>query len=291
MRFRALEPRPLTIAYLGPSGTFSEKAVLKHFHSPNVVLLPCLNISEVFKKVEEAQTDYGVVPVENSLDGSIRVTLDLFLNTKLMVCGEVDLRVCHNLIVKRNTKREQIETVLSHPQALAQCRRYLEREHPNAELREVSSTARAVDLLKTMENSAAIGTEMAAKIARMKVLATHIEDNTNNFTRFFVISSKDTPPSGRDKTSLIFSVKDVPGALFRVLESFAVRKINLTKVESRPLRGSPWNYVFYLDFEGHRTDKVSREALMEIQESCFFVKILGSYPKASLRSSSELSIP
>jgi chorismate mutase/prephenate dehydratase len=282
VRVRALALQPLTVAYLGPSGTFSEQAALKHFRSPDVVLHPCLSIPDVFRQVEERQTGYGVVPVENSLDGSIRVTLDLFLSTELMVYGEVDLRVCHNLIVRTGTKHDQIDSVLSHPQALAQCRRYLEREHPNAKLREVSSTARAVDLLKTTDNAAAIGTETAAKNARMEVLATHIEDDVNNYTRFFVISTNDAPPSGRDKTSLIFSVKDVPGALFRILESFAVREINLTKIESRPLRRTPWNYVFYLDFEGHRTDRVSREALKEIQERCYFVKILGSYPRAGL---------
>jgi len=279
---RALALQPLTVAYLGPSGTFSEQATLKHFDSPDVALLPCRSISDVFGQVEDGRADFGVVPVENSLDGSIRVTLDLFLSTDLRVCGEVDLRVCHNIIVRVGTKRDRIEVVLSHPQAFAQCRRYLKRELPNAKMREVSSTAKAVELLKVTENAAAIGTEVAAKKARMVVLATHIEDYANNFTRFFVISSQDAPPSGRDKTSLIFSVKDVPGALFRILESFAVREINLTKVESRPLRGNPWNYVFFLDFEGHRTDKVSREALEEIRERCYFVKVLGSYPRAIL---------
>jgi len=272
------------VAYLGPEGTFSEQAARKYFQNPTTRLLPRQTIADVFTAVKEGKATYGVVPLENSLQGSERTTLDLLLQSNLKVMGEVDIRVVHNLIVRPGTKEEDIRVVLSHPQALAQCRSFLEKRFPRVELKETSSTARAVELLKELEDAGAIGTEMAAERYGMKILSRGIEDDPNNFTRFFVLGSEDAAPTGWDKTSLIFSVKDEPGALYRVLEAFATRDINLTKVESRPERGKPWKYIFYLDFEGHRTEARSMEALKDMAERCIFVKTLGSYPRASNNS-------
>jgi len=174
-----------------------------------------------------------------------------------------------------------MRVIMSHPQALAQCRLFLENNLPKAELRETNSTAKAVGLLKHMDKAGAIGTETAAKNNKMDILARQIEDDPNNFTRFFILSKEDKPAMGCDKTSLIFSVRDAPGSLYRILRIFAVRNINLTKIESRPERGQPWKYIFYLDFEGHRTEEKSRSALEEMEKRCLFIKVLGSYPRSS----------
>ena len=267
------------VAYLGPEGTFCEQAARKYFQSSLENFIAYPTIRDVFTAVEEGSASNGVVPVENSLEGSERRTLDLLLEKQLMVSGEVDLRIVHNLIIKPGSGIKDIKTILSHPQALAQCRRFLEKHFPDAELKEVNSTAKAVQSLADSENSAAIGTEVAAEKYGMNIAYRQIEDDSNNFTRFFILSKEDKSSSERDKTSLIFSVKDEPGSLYKILEIFARRELNLAKVESRPMRGKPWKYVFYLDFEGHRSEPKSREALKEMMERCIFVKVLGSYPK------------
>lgn len=267
------------VAYLGPEGTFCEQAARKYF--PQADLGPCPSIADVFTAVDCGNAERGVVPVENSTDGAVPMTLDCLLESKVMICGEVELKVVHNLIIKPNTRLNQIEVILSHPQALAQCRQFLKTTFPRAELREVSSTARAVEMLRDLDNAAAIGSEAAAERSGMVVLRRRIEDEPNNVTRFFVLGEGDAEPTGRDKTSLVFSAKHVPGSLYRVLEVFAVRGINLTKIESRPEKKRPWNYVFYLDFEGHRADTKIKEALNAMKERCVYVKVLGSYPKAS----------
>ena len=210
----------------------------------------------------------------------MRETLDCFMQSKVRVCGEGEINVVHNLIVKPNTDMQQIQVVLSHPQALAQCRRYLETTLGPVKLRETSSTAQAVELLNTVPNAAAIGTEAAAKQNQMSVVQRHIEDVANNVTRFFILGKHDAKPTDHDKTSIVFSTKHSPGALYQILEVFAIRNINLTKIESRPDRGQPWKYVFYLDFEGHREDKVAQEALASLENISLFVKVLGSYPRA-----------
>ena len=266
------------VSYLGPEGTFTEQAARKYFSRAIFISYP--NITDVFTAVENEDTEYGVVPAENSTDGSIHTTLDRFLESTIMICGEVELKITHNLIAKPNTSLSQIEVILSHPQALAQCRQFLKSTFPKAELREASSTAKAVELLKKIDNAAAIGTEAAAKRNEMMVLRRQIEDESNNVTRFFVLGENDAEPSGRDKTSLVFSTKHMPGSLYRVLKIFAMRNINLTKIESRPEKKRPWSYVFYLDFEGHRTDTVIGEALGSMRERCIYVKVLGSYSKA-----------
>jgi chorismate mutase/prephenate dehydratase len=265
------------VAYLGPEGTFCEQAARKYFS--RAVFIPYPNITDVFVALEIGDTEYSVVPTENSTDGSIPLTLDSLLKSNVMICGEVELKVVHNLIAKPATKLHEIEVILSHPQALAQCRQFIKSTFPSAELRNVSSTAKAVELLKDIDNAAAIGTEAAANRMGMAVLKRQIEDESNNITRFFVLGKDDAKPSGRDKTSLVFSAKHVPGSLYRVLEVFAVRNINLTKIESRPDKKRPWNYVFYLDFDGHRTDAVVREALDSMRKRCISLKVLGSYPR------------
>ena len=272
--------RKIIVAYLGPRGTFSEQAAEKYFTSSNVDLRPYSSITEVFEAVSMGKTMLGVVPVENSLDGSVHLTLDLLLETDLMACGEVELRIVHNLIVRPGTQLDDVSLIFSHPQALAQCRRFIEKNIPKAKLRQARSTAEAVEMLKDIENAAAIGTNIAARENKMEILARQIEDDPQNFTRFFILAKKDAPITGRDKTSLIFTTEHVPGALYRVLEVFATRNINLTKIESRPERGKPWKYIFYLDFHGHRRESKSRKTLEEMRKRCIFVKILGSYPIA-----------
>jgi chorismate mutase/prephenate dehydratase len=280
----AKSAKEVVVAYLGPEGTFCEQAAHKYFKGSTTRFLPCPTIADIFTTVKKGEALYGVVPLENSLQGSERTTLDLLLQSSLKVRGEVDIRVVHNLIVKPGTRAEDIRVILSHPQALAQCRRFLERNFPGVEMRETSSTARAIELLEELKDAGAIGTDIAAERYDKEILYRGIEDDLNNFTRFFVLGSEDAAPTERDKTSLIFSVKDEPGALYRVLEAFAARNINLTKVESRPERGKPWKYIFYLDFEGHRTETRSIEALKDMAARCIFVKTLGSYPRASNNS-------
>ena len=271
--------KKMSVAYLGPEGTFCEQAATKFFSKGEFIPYP--NITDVFAAVESGDTEYGVVPAENSTDGSIAQTLDCLLESTIMICGEVELKITHNLIAKPNTSLSQIEVILSHPQALAQCRQFLQRVFPHVELREVSSTAKAVELIKNMDSAAAIGTQAAAKRSAMAILKRQIEDEMNNMTRFFVLCKNDAEPTARDKTSLVFSTKHMPGSLHSVLEVFAMRAINLTKIESRPEKKSPWSYVFYLDFEGHRTDAKVSAALESMKERCIYVKVLGSYSKAS----------
>lgn len=270
--------RGLHVAYLGPEGTFCERAAKKYFAT--AIFVPHPNITDVFTAVEKGDVDYGVVPVENSIDGSVRMTLDRFLVSTAKVCGEVKLRIVHNLIAKSNIPLSQIRMVLSHPQALAQCSRFLESEFLHIELRETSSTAKAVEIVKGIENAAAIGSVIAAEKYGMAVLRGGIE-NEANFTRFFILGESDTGPTDGDKTSIVFSINHVPGSLYRTLEVFALNKINLTKIESRPVRGKPWNYLFYLDFEGHRTEAKCNEALNLLEKRCMYVKVFGSYQKAS----------
>ena len=267
------------VAYLGPEGTFCEQAAKKYFST--AIFISYSNITDVFTAVEIGNTEYGVVPTENSTDGSIPLTLDSLLESNVMICGEIEIKVVHNLIAKPVTKLNEIEVILSHPQALAQCRQFIKSEFPRAELREVSSTAKAVELLKAIDNAAAIGTEAAANSRGMTVLKRQIEDASSNVTRFFVLAKEDAKPSGKDKTSLVFSAKHVPGSLYRILEVFAVMNINLTKIESRPDKKRPWNYVFYLDFEGHRTDAMVRETLDSMRKRCINLKVLGSYPRTT----------
>jgi len=230
--------------------------------------------------VEAGEAPFGVVPVENSLEGSINRVYDLLLESSLMVCGEINLRISHCLIAPAGVGLDNIRRVYSHPQALAQCRTFL--SHLNCELIPAVDTAGSAGMIKDsgFSDSAAIASDRTAEIYGMKIIAREIEDNPNNFTRFFILAREDATPTGDDKTSIVFSVKHKAGALYESLKELALKNINLTKLESRPTRQKPWEYNFYLDFAGHRRDKVAQEALEKLEETSTFVKVLGSYPKA-----------
>jgi chorismate mutase/prephenate dehydratase len=267
------------IAYQGEPGAYSESAVYAFFgHSVKAV--PCKGFSDVFKNVETDKTEFGVVPIENSIEGSVNQVYDLFLMYDHKVCGEIVLKIDNCLIANQETKPEDIKIIYSHPQALAQCRSFLESQ--NCEVISTYDTAGSVKMIKErrMLNSGAVAGEKAAGIYGMKIVARNISDTPNNLTRFFVLAKNDAAPSGNDKTSVIFSAKHIPGALYQILGEFAGRGINLTKIESRPTKRQPWEYNFYLDFEGHRTEKRCSEALEGLRSKTVFVKVLGSYPKA-----------
>jgi chorismate mutase/prephenate dehydratase len=268
-----------SVAYLGEPGTFSEEAAFRFF-GPATKGTGCDSFEAIFRLVERGEARYGVVPIDNSLEGSIVQVYDLLLSSPLKVCGETMLRVSQNLIANPATELGQIKRVYSHPQALGQSRAFL--KHLGAELIATSITAGSVKMLKETQvmDAAAVASFRAAQYYGMKILAAEIEDNANNFTRFFVLGHEDALPSGDDKTSVVFSVKHRPGSLSDSLREFAMRDINLTKIESRPTRKMAWEYNFYLDFEGHRDDKKCQEALAALEEKSIFVKVLGSYPKA-----------
>ena len=270
----------MQVAFQGERGAYSESAVYTFFGT-SVEVKPCRDLAEVFENVDKQETQYGVVPVENSLEGSVNQTYDLFLTHALKVCGEIILRVSHCLIANPSTSLEAVKAVYSHPQALAQCRNFLERL--GRELIPTYDTAGSVKMLKEkgLKDAAAVASERAAELYGMKILAREIEDNPANYTRFFVLSQEDSPITGRDKTSIIFSAAHTPGSLYTALGEFAKRNINLTRIESRPTKQTPWEYNFYLDFEGHRGEARCAEALKAIEKSAAFVKILGSYPRAA----------
>jgi prephenate dehydratase len=273
------------VAFQGERGAYGEMATLQYF--PDVKLLPLKSFQDVFDAAETGKVEYIVVPLENSIEGSINEIYDLLLQTKMNVVGEIYQRVRHCLIANRGTK--MIRYVHSHPQALAQCRAYLQ----NKGLKPMPTydTAGAAKMIKEnkMVDSAAIASKRAAELYDMEILDEGIEDRKNNYTRFFVLSPKKKKSRKSDphdiggynhKTSIIFSVRHVPGALFGILGEFAIRKINLTKIESRPTKETPWEYNFYVDFEGHLQNKAVYEALLSIKPKTSYIKILGSYKKA-----------
>jgi len=267
------------VAFQGEIGAYSEEAAFQFFGS-SIQLKPCESLDDVFKAVEQDKVQFGVVPAENSLEGSISRTYDLLLDSSLKVCGEIELRVSHCLIGLPEASLDLIKRVYSHPQALGQCRSFL--KHLGCELIPTYDTAGGVKMIKEqgITDGGALAGARAAEIYGMKIIAKEIEDNPNNFTRFFILGKQHFPPSGNDKTSIVFSVKHKPGALYEALKGLAARNLNLSKIESRPTRQKPWEYNFYLDFEGHREDRVAQEALESLEEASLFVKVLGSYPKA-----------
>jgi len=269
-----------TVAFQGERGAYSESAVYQFFGTTAKVK-PCRDFRDVFESVKKQEAQAGVVPVENSIEGSVNQNYDLFFTYDLKVCGEVIVKVAHCLIANPGTSLDAVKAVYSHPQALAQCRSFLERL--NCELIPTYDTAGSVKLIKEkkLTNAAAIASEKAAELYGMKILARDIADNPENYTRFFVLSKEDSPITGKDKTSIIFSAKHEPGSLYHALGEFAKRNINLTKIESRPTKKTPWEYNFYLDFEGHRTEPRCAEALKALEKHATFVRILGSYPKAA----------
>jgi len=270
----------VSAAFQGEPGAYSEEAALTYF-GPRAVIKPCESLEAVFKEVESGGVQYGIIPIENSIEGSISRSYDLMAESGLMVSGELNLRVNHCLIGNPGATLDGIRRVYSHPQALGQCGIFL--RQLKFELIPTYDTAGAVKLIKEKGDlsSAAVASERAAAIYRMKILARNIMDNPNNFTRFFALALHDAPPSGNDKTSVVFAVKHRPGALYEFLRILAEGKINLTKIESRPTRKKAWEYNFYLDFEGHREDGNIRAALPELEDQTLFFKILGSYPKAN----------
>ena len=266
------------VAFPGEPGAYSEEAALKFF-GHGVMTKPQENLEGVFRAVEEDEAEFGIVPVENSLEGTIGRSYDLLLTSGLKVCGELELRVTHCLVANPEVKLDAVTRVYSHPQALGQCRNFL--KQLGFRMVPASDTASSVRMLKDrkLDNAAAIASARAAEIYQMNILAREIEDNPSNFTRFFVLAAEDCPPSGKDKTSIVFSVKHRPMALYDLLSRFARKGVNLTKIESRPTRQKAWEYNFYLDFEGHREDEAPREVLAGLEEATLFLRVLGSYPR------------
>lgn len=274
---RALE-KELVVAFLGPLGTYSEEAAHKQFGGLSGPM-QCASIDEVFQVVESGSADYGVVPVENSTEGAIGRTLDLLLATSLSICGEVELPVHHNLLA-RDGDKAAVRKVYSHTQSLAQCHEWLNRNLPGVERQAVASNAEAARLAAEEAGAAAIASLRAGELFGLDVLAASIEDDPRNTTRFLVLANHDVAPSGKDKTSLAMSVRNTPGAVVDLLAPLAAHGVSMTKLESRPSHQGMWEYVFFVDIEGHRLDAPVVAALEELQQRAAFVKILGSYPVA-----------
>ena len=273
---RALEAR-LTVAYLGPEGTFTHAAAREQFGN-GADLAAVESIPQIFAEVERRRADFGVVPVENSTEGAVTSTLDLLVESPLHITAEVllDVRQC---LLSRASALGEVRRVLSHPQALAQCRRWLAEHLPGAAREEVSSTSRAAELAAADPTTAAIASRMAAERYDLRVLAANIQDETANVTRFFVLGPTDaSTPSGDDKTSVLCTVKDEVGVLAKLLQPLARARVSLHKIESRPLRGRPWEYVFFLDLRGHRSEPRVKRALARMTPLTTLMKILGSYP-------------
>lgn len=273
----ALE-QPMRIAYLGPAGTFSHAAVAKHF-GKFVHAEPYATIDEVFRAAEGGQTDYAVVPVENSTEGAVGRTLDLMCQTPLSICGEIKLRVRQNLLSNAASLAD-ITRVYSHAQSLAQCVVWLARHLPAAARVAVASNAEAARLAASEPASAAIAGEIAAAIYGLAVLAPHIEDEPNNTTRFWVLGSQDVPASGKDETSLVMSAPNRPGAVYGLLEPIAKHGVSMSRLESRPARTGLWEYLFFVDLVGHVSDPAVAAAVSELRQKAPFLKMLGSYPAA-----------
>ncbi len=271
----------LRVAFLGPQGTFTQAAALKHFgHSVQTQGLA--SIDEVFREVAAGAADYGVVPVENSSEGVVNHTLDSFMSSSLRIIGEVELRIHHNLLVADVTRTAALSRIYSHQQSLAQCRQWLDAHYPNVERVAVSSNAEAARRIQGEWHSAAIAGDMAAELYGLSILHARIEDEPDNTTRFLIIGRQEVAASGRDKTSILVLTHDRSGALYAILEPFSRQGISLTRVESRPSRMNLWSYVFFIDFEGHQHDAKVRAALDEVRTRAVDVKILGSYPRAVL---------
>ena len=272
----ALE-QPLTIAYLGPEGTYSQAAAFKHFgHS--VLLKPLAAIDEIFREVEAGSADFGVVPVENSTEGAVNHTLDMFIRSPLKICGDVELQIHHQLLASAETVG-QIRSVRAHQQALAQCREWLDSNLPQIERVAVSSNAEAAREAQGNSAVAAIASDAAAEMYQLNYLANNIEDDPNNTTRFLVVGTHKPAPSGKDKTSLMVSVHNKAGALYALLEPFARHNVSMTKIESRPSRASKWDYVFFVDVEGHIEDSHVAAVIEELSTEVAMLKVLGSYPR------------
>ena len=270
--------QPMKVAFLGPLATFTHVAAMQQF-GLSAQLVPQKGIATVFDEVLRGRVDYGVVPVENSNEGVVSHTLDMFMESELKIHAEILLEISHDLL-SLSGDLGRVRKVVSHPQALAQCRKWLQENLPDVPLVDVASTALAAQMVAEDDSAAAIASEMAATLYDLQVVKKKIEDNPNNFTRFLVIGQQTPAPSGRDKTSIMFSVRDEPGILYRMLEPFSKRQLNLSKIESRPFKKKAWEYIFFLDLEGHAEETVVHEALEELKGYCTLFRVLGSYPKA-----------
>lgn len=275
---RSLEAE-LIVAYLGPPATHTHLACIERFGS-SARAMPKESIQEIFEAVEKERANFGVVPIENSTEGVVNRTLDMFIDSEVKICGEVLIRISHDLL-SQGGKPGDIEKIYSHPQALAQCRRWLGQNLPHVELAETVSTAKAAQMAAGDPKAAAIASSFASHLYGLRVIESRIEDYSHNYTRFLVLGRQICGPTGKDKTSLLFSIPDSPGSLYQVLRPFSEKSINLTKIESRPIKDQPWEYVFFLDFEGHTRDAHIQEAVSELKKNVLFLKFLGSYPRSS----------
>jgi chorismate mutase/prephenate dehydratase len=269
---------PLTVAFLAPPATFTHQAALDRFGAA-AHYHPSRTIAEIFDDVERGRAQFGVAPVENSTDGAVNVTLDRLVHTELQICGELTLEIAQQLL-SRAADLSEVKRVMSHPQGLGQCRAWLAANMPDVPLEETASTAGAAELAATDPRVAAIASELAGQLYGVPILRRRIEDNPHNVTRFLVLGRRPSGPSGRDKTSILFAMPNQPGALYRILEPFARTGLNLTKIESRPAKRMPWEFVMFVDFEGHRDTPMVAAALREAAERTVYLKILGSYPAA-----------
>lgn len=272
---RSLEA-PIKIAYFGPEATFTHLAARERFGSSST-FIPMPGIADVFQEVSRQRADYGVVPIENSTEGVVTHTLDMLVEADVKICAEIFLEI-HLCLLSRSGRFEDVRRVVSHPQALAQCRRWLATHCARVQVETAASTAQAAQMALQDGSVAAIASGMAKDYYGLEVVAANVEDQANNTTRFLVIGDHQPKPSGEDKTSIVFSVKDEVGVLHRMLEPFAKNRINLTKIESRPLKHKAWEYLFFLDFEGHTKEPRVQRALRKLEKNCIFIKVLGSYP-------------
>ncbi len=270
--------KQLTVAYFGPEASFTHAAALKSV-GRNASRGPLRTISGVFAELDKGRAEFGVVPIENSTGGGVYHTLDMFIESPLSICAELELPVHHFLLGRGVRSISHVNTLYTHYQALAQCREWVDTHLPKARVVESTSTSEAAQQAARARGTAAIASELAAKEYGLQILAPRIEDSAQNYTRFLVIGTAEPQPTGRDKTSIMFSIKDRPGALFDMLLPFKKEKLNLTKIESRPTRQKAWEYIFFVDFLGHRSESRVQKALQGLERSCVFLKILGSYPR------------
>jgi chorismate mutase / prephenate dehydratase len=269
--------KTLTVAYFGPKGTYTHQAAIRRFGS-SLCYSPQKSISDVFTEVSKNRADYGVVPVENSTEGVVTHTLDMFMDSELKIVAQIVMLIQHCLVGLY--PRKQIRKLYSHPQAIAQCRGWIQNHLPGVEVIEASSTTRAAELAVRSRGSAAIASLLAAEQYRLGVLDTDIQDRSENATRFLVLGRQSPAPTGNDRTSVMFCIADKPGALYEALTPFRRYKINMTKIESRPSKRKAWEYFFFVDVDGHTTQARVAKALGELAQHCVFVKVLGSYPAA-----------
>ncbi len=270
---------PLTIAYLGPTGTYTEAAAIKQL-GRSAERRALASIDEVFREVESGAVHYGVVPVENSTEGMVNHTLDCLISSRLNICAEIELPIHHALLLPPNVEAASVKRILSHEQSLAQCRRWLDAQFPGVERQAVSSNAEAARLVAGAQDLAAVAGEMAATAYGLAAHAKNIEDERNNITRFLVLGQQEVGPSGQDKSSLLVATRNEPGALVKILEPLRRHNISLTRIETRPSKTGNWSYWFFIDFDGHRQDPGVRAALNEVSEVVLEARLLGSYPAA-----------